>query len=55
MSELDKIYEKLTNPSMALSIRPEDGVAKSRFRRFVNAIKKLFGLNKQAEFFTNEN
>ena len=55
MSELDKIYEKLTNPSMALSIRPEDGVAKSRFRRFVNAIKKLFGLNKQAEFFKNEN
>ena len=55
MSELDKIYERLTNPSMALSIRPEASVVKSKFRRFVNAIKKLFGINKQAEFFTNEN
>jgi hypothetical protein len=55
MSQLDKIYEKLTNPSTALSIRSEDAVTKSKFRRFVNAIKKLFGLNRQSEYFTNEN
>ena len=55
MSQLDKIYEKLTNPSTALVLRPEDGVSTSKFRRFVHAIKKLFGLNRQAEYFTNEN
>lgn len=56
MSQLDNIYERLTNPSLALSVRPEDKPSKSKISRIFHAIKKLFGFGRrEEEYFTNEN
>jgi hypothetical protein len=53
MAELDRIYDKITNQTALVKV-PNGLAGPSKVGRFMRAIKRLFGLGRQAEYYKNE-